>query len=109
MITWRKIGVVISVLWLIGLPIFVMVDSNRRASQFYAWCRSTEPHFASDVTPEQQDEWCSRAAGFMTPTVLVQVLIAGNADTFTIWSLMLGPVAVFWLIFGIILAAVRSV
>jgi len=40
---------------------------------------------------------------------LAQVLVAGNADTFAMWSLMLGPVAVFWIIFGIILVAVRSV
>jgi hypothetical protein len=45
----------------------------------------------------------------MTPSLLVQVLIAGNADTFAMWILMLGPVAVFWLIFGIIFVAVRSV
>ena len=45
----------------------------------------------------------------MTPSLLVQVLIAGNADTFAMWILMLGPVAVFWLIFGIIFVAVRSI
>jgi hypothetical protein len=108
MITWRKIGVV-SALWLIGLPIFVMIDSNRRASEFYTWCRSAESHYATDMTPEQQLEWCSRSARFMTPTVLAQVLIAGDADTFAMWSLMMGPVAVFWVIFGIIFVAVRSV
>jgi hypothetical protein len=102
MITWRKIGVVVSALWLIGLPIFVMIDSNQRASEFYAWCRNAESHYATDMTLEQQLEWCSRSAKFMTPTVLAQVLIAGNADTFAMWSLMLGPVAVSWLIFGII-------
>jgi hypothetical protein len=60
MITWRKIGVVVSVLWLIGLPIFVMFDSNRRASEFYAWCRSAESRYATDMTPEQQLELCTR-------------------------------------------------
>jgi hypothetical protein len=109
MITWRKIGVVVSVLWLIGLPIFVMFDSNRRASEFYAWCRSAESRYATDMTPEQQLELCTRSARFMTPSLLVQVLIAGNADTFAMWILMLGPVAVFWLIFGIIFVAVRSI
>ena len=108
-ITWRKIGVAVSALWLIGLPMFVMLDSNRRANEFYTWCRSAESRYAAEMTPQQQVEWCSRAAGFMTPTVLAQVLVAGNADTFAMWSLMLGPVAVFWLIFGIILVAVRSI
>ena len=107
MISWRKIGVVVSALWLIGLPIFVMFDSNRHASEFYAWCRSVEPRYATDLTPDQQLELCTRSARFMTPSLLVQVLIAGNVDTFAMWILMLGPVAVFWFIFGIASVAVR--
>jgi hypothetical protein len=109
MITWRKIGVVISALWLIGLPVLVMIDSNRRASVFYTWCRTAASRYVADMTPEQQLEWCSRSAGFMTPSVLAQVLVAGNGDTFAMWSLMLGPIAVFWLIFAIILVAMRSI
>jgi hypothetical protein len=107
MITWRKIGVVVSALWLIALPIFVMLDSNRRAGEFFAWCRSAESRYATDMTPEQQLEFCTRSARFMTPSVLAQVLIAGNSDTFTLWILMLGPIAAFWLILGLIFVAVR--
>jgi hypothetical protein len=107
MLTWRKIAVVISVLWLIGLPIFVMFDSNRRASEFYAWCRSVETRYPADMTPEQQLELCTRSAKFMTPSLLLRVLIAGNADTFAMWILMLGPVAAFWLVSIIVYAAVR--
>ncbi len=111
LIRWQKIGVTLSVLWLIALPIFVTVDSNRRAKEFYTWCRSAESKIASDMsssglteTVEQQHEKCWRAARFMTPTVLARTLVAGNADTFTLWSLMLGPIAILWLIAGIILA-----
>jgi hypothetical protein len=105
---WQKIGVTLSVLWLIGLPIYVMVDSNRRASNFYAWCRNAESKIASGMTAQEQHEWCSRSAKFMTPTVLAQVLVAGNADTLTMWFLMLGPIVVFWLIAGIIFTALWS-
>ena len=105
---WQKIGVTLSVLWLIGLPIYVMVDSNRRPSEFYARCRNVESKITFNMTSEEQPEWCSRSAKFMTPTVLAQVLIAGNADTLTMWFFMLGPIVVFWLIGGIIFAAVRS-
>ena len=107
MSAWRKIGVAISVLWMVGLPIYVMMDSNRRANEFYSWCRSKESNFASDLTPEQRHEWCSQSAGFMTPTVLAQVLVAGNSDTLALWSLMLGPLAILWIAGGIILATVR--
>ena len=110
----QKIAVLTSVLWLIGLPIYVMLDSNRRASEFYTWCRTVESKIAADMRPsgfaettEQQHEKCQRAARFMTPTVLAQTLVAGNADTFTLWSLMLGPVAALWLIGAIVFSTVR--
>jgi hypothetical protein len=114
---WQRIGVVISLLWLVGLPIYLMVDSNRRAGDFYTWCRSVESKVASDMrssgrgdladSTEQQHENCWRSARFMTPTVLAYTLIAGDADTATLWSLMLVPLVIFWLIGGIVFATVR--
>ncbi len=104
---WQKIGVLGSLLWLIGLPIYLMTDSNRRASEFYNWCRKVEFNLAFELTAEQQHDTCWRSAKFMTPTVLAQTLIAGNAETVTLWSFMLVPLAIFWGIWGIMLATVR--
>jgi hypothetical protein len=104
---WQKIGALASLLWLIGLPIYLMMDSNRRASEFYNWCQRVESNLAFEMTAEQQHDTCWRSAKFMTPTVLAQTLIAGNADTVTLWSFMLVPLAIFWGIWGIILATVR--
>jgi len=106
---WRKIAVVFSALWMIGLPMYVMMDSNRRASEFYAWCRNVGSNSTSDMTPGQQHEACWRSAKFMTPSVLAQALIAGNADTATLWTFILGPVVILWIVGGIILATVRWV
>jgi hypothetical protein len=89
--------------------IYVMADSNRRASEFCAWCRSLESNSVSDISPEQQHEVCWRSAKFMTPSVLAQTLIAGNADTATMWTFILGPVVILWIVGGIILATVRWV
>jgi hypothetical protein len=104
---WQKIGVVLSIVWTIGLPIYVMVDSNRRASEFYDWCRSRELNYPSDLTPEQKQETCRRSAQFMTPRVLGKTLIAGNADTVTLWTFMLGPVLILWILMGIISVTLR--
>ena len=104
---WQKFGVLVSIVWMIGLPICVMIDSNRRASEFYNMCRKVESNLASAMTTEQQHEACWRSAKFITPTVLAQTLIAGNADTATLWFFMLGPVVIFWAIGGLILATVR--
>ena len=94
---------------MIGLPIYVMIDSNRRASEFYNVCRKVEFNLAFEMTAEQQHEACWRSAKFITPTVLAQTLIAGNADTATLWFFMLAPLVIFWVIGGIILATVRRI
>jgi hypothetical protein len=98
---------VISLFWLVGLPIYLTVDSNRRADEFYKWCQSLGPNISFERTAEQQHEICWRSARFITPKVMAHTLIAGNADTVTLWSLMLAPVAIFWFIGGIVLATLR--
>src|ERR1700724_1275410 len=52
----QKIGVLVSILWMVGLPICVMIDSNRRASEFYDMCRKVESNLGSDLGTEQQHE-----------------------------------------------------
>ena len=106
---WQKFGVLVSIVWMIGLPICVMIDSNRRASEFYNMCRKVESNLASAMTTEQQHEACWRSAKFITPTVLAQTLIAGNADTVTLWFFMLAPLVIFWVIGCIILSTVRRI
>ena len=59
---WQKIGALVSILWMIGLPICVMIDSNRRASEFYNVCRKVESNLGSDLGTEQQHEACWRSA-----------------------------------------------
>ena len=104
----QKIGILLSVIWMIGIPIYVMIDSNRRANEFYGMCRRLESSIVSDPTnAEQQHESCWRSAKFMTPSGLAQTLIAGNADTLTLWFLILGPLVMFWIAGGLVLAAVR--
>ena len=107
---WQKIGVLLSVIWMIGIPIYVMIDSNRRANEFYGMCRRLESSIASDpINAEQQHETCWKSANFMTARVLAQTLIAGNADTLTLWFLILGPLVMFWIAGGLALATVRWV
>ena len=67
MTRWQKIGAVVSVLWLIGLSIFLVVHSTWKT--------------------------------------VVNILVAGNLDTLTLWAVMLGPVVLLWSI-GIVTAEV---
>jgi len=69
MTRWQKIGAVVSVLWLIGLSIFLVVHSTWKT--------------------------------------VVNILVAGNLDTLTLWTMMLGPVALLWSIGIITVEVVR--
>ena len=59
----------VSVLWLIGLPIFLVVLSTWKT--------------------------------------VVNILVAGNLDTLTLWTVMLGPVVLLWSIGIITVEVVR--
>jgi hypothetical protein len=67
MIRWQKIGAGVSVLWLIGLLIFLVVIST----------------------------W--KTVG--------SILVTGNLDTLSLWTVMLGPIVILWSI-GIVTAEV---
>ena len=69
MTRWQKIGAVVSVIWLIGLSIFLVVHSTWK-------------------------------------TVL-NILVAGNLDTLTLWTVMLGPVVILWSIMIVTAEVVR--
>ena len=64
MSSWRKIGLWISILWVVGLLIFLGVVHS-------------------------------------TWKTVLDVLVAGNLDSLTLWTVMLGPVVLLWSI-GII-------
>jgi hypothetical protein len=66
---WQKIGLAISILWLIGLSIFLVVHSTWKT--------------------------------------VVNILVAGNLDTLTLWTVMLGSVVLLWSIGIITVEVVR--
>jgi hypothetical protein len=66
---WQKIGLAISILWLIGLSIYLVVHSTWKT--------------------------------------VVNILVAGNLDTLTLWTMMLAPVVLLWSIGIITVEVVR--
>jgi hypothetical protein len=104
----QKIGVLVSILWMVGLPICVMIDSNRRASEFYDMCRKVEPNIGSDLSTEQQHEVLENREIYDTN---------GTGSDLNRWQrryryfvvLHVRPLVIFWAIGGIILATVRRI
>ena len=103
---WQRIGVVISVLWLIVVPVYLVVHSNMNAGYLYEQCLKT---YLPDLTREEKDDtcWSSSHIGTVNWKIVGSTLIAGNFGTAILWSMMLGPIAIFWLIGSITLGTVR--
>jgi hypothetical protein len=115
---WQRIGVVISVLWLVGFPIYLMVSTNQNASVFYSLCRKIKYDTASsyraagqsdlaDATDKGAHEECWKPAGFTSASKMASDLVAGDAQAAILWAFILVPVVLFWLVGGAVFGIVR--
>jgi hypothetical protein len=114
---WQRVGAVISILWLAGVPIYFMVDQNQSAGRVYESClqdayliygpvgykgdNPTEFHLTS------QRCWETRNRMLVSPMKLIGVLLGQDKESQVIWTAMFVPLALFWLIGGIVITAVR--
>ncbi len=115
---WQRIGAVISVLWLIGSPIYLLVTENEPADRSYAACIEDSLTTSTRMREKgQQDEadawelhsydWCLRAAGYMSPVGLAHAFLEGNYHSAMLWGFLLGPIALLWLVGSLVIGKVR--
>jgi len=115
---WQRIGVLISVLWFVGMPIYLMVDTNNTAEAVYQSCiRSAdlafEPGgFEGDNPGELKsaERRCARSYNNMrmSPRKLMRLLLGREGEeTLTVWTMILVPIVLFWLVGGATFATVR--
>jgi hypothetical protein len=113
---WQRIGVVISAIWLVVVPIYLMVSQNNRASELYGDCfssayrdfgpggyQSNSTNF--DAAKQRCTEVHDKLA--MPPDKLLRFLRGEDKDSWLIWAMMLVPLAAFWMISGLIFSTVR--
>jgi len=115
---WQRIGVLISVIWFVGMPIYLMVDTNNTAEAVYQSCiRSAdlafEPGgFEGDNPGELKsaERRCARSYNNMrmSPRKLMRLLLGREGEeTLTVWTMILVPIVLFWLVGGATFATVR--
>jgi hypothetical protein len=115
---WQRIGVAISVLWLIALPIYLLVTKNEAANKSYAACieeslmtgtrmREVGNQDEADAWERHSNDWCLRGAGYMSPIGLAHVFLEGSYHSAALWGFLLGPIAVLWLVGGLVIGTVR--
>jgi hypothetical protein len=115
---WQRIGVLTSVLWFVGTPIYLMVDTNNTAGAVYQSCiRSAdlafEPGGFEGDNPDElkaAERRCARSfySMRMPPGKLMRLLLGREGEeTLIVWTIILGPIILFWLVGGATFATVR--
>lgn len=109
---WQRIDVVISVLWIIGLPTFLFIDTIRanehgaacfRDFSELSWKLSREGKQAEAAEADRERDKCWNHQGHITPIQAFEPFIKGNIETVIVWA----PVALLWILGGTIFATVR--
>ena len=107
---------VISVLWLIGLPVYIVIKANRWAQYEYSSCLNNLSQANADVRASGQEvpkglegphDFCLEAASFVTASDFARALVDGSSGSARLWRLMLLPIAALWLLGGIGFATLR--
>jgi len=115
---WQRIGVLISVLWFVGMPIYLMVDTTNTAEAVYQSCiRSADlafqpGGFEGDNPGELKsaERQCARSfyTTRMPPGKLMQLLLGREGqETLIVWTMILVPIILFWVVGGATFATVR--
>lgn len=120
---WQRLGVVISVLWLLGAPLYFIAAVNEEAGKVYGMCYST----ASSLPKTEADRTAAKAGclaqldkmGLSVPKLLNTLYTesseprwtagSGSSDRALLWGLLLGPLVIFWMLGGLISGTVRWV
>ena len=87
---WQRIGVVISVLWLLAVPSYVIISSNQFADAYYKGCLDlayrTRLNSAKELNAAIQDCSTTRSELAVTPTKALKVYCWRNI-TVKVWLL----------------------
>lgn len=112
---WQRIGVVTSVLWIVGLPLLIVVESNRYQGGVLSSCVATAyetsngfPQESSLRTAERE---CLRrySALSISPQLLLRLLTFKQAreQGVSLWATLLVPILLLWLSGGMVAMVIR--
>jgi hypothetical protein len=105
--------VVISVLWLIASATYFIATKNEAAGKSYAACIESSRMTGTRLRRRgrrlgsHSNDWCLRAAGYMSPVGLAHALLEGSYDSAVLWGFLLGPIALLWLVGSLVIGTVR--
>ena len=98
---WQRIGVVLSVLWIVGYPIYSFIDENESNERAYRTCLKihTEYFPNPDLSSADIHARCQKTAFELTGPILAN-------ENFWILGVA-APLAIFWILGGLTLWSAR--
>jgi len=105
---WGRLGIVISVFWLVGAPLWAIHDTNTRAVDAYGSCYSgaSSIQYPNEADRQRQLDWCHsllESMQFKWETIRY----ANESDTGVAALMYFGPLVAFWLVGRTILGTIR--
>jgi hypothetical protein len=105
---WQRIGVVISLLWIVVFGIWVLREHNNSIGRAYSQCLEREMKYFPERPFDQAGEKCAYVfVDFIQPSDILNV--SGHKIVPFFWLIVLLPVAVFWILGGATLWIIRWV
>jgi hypothetical protein len=98
---WQRIGVVLSVLWLVGLPLYLGQQQNSLMLDGRINCNE-----GTTLPLGPQRDAAERHCEQLFPTVTFTDMFSGESAT-VLWAFTLVPVALLWVVGSIIIVTLR--
>jgi hypothetical protein len=110
---WQRLGIVVSVLWLVGAFIYLMAEWNRMARTTYELCYGmvvSNTSYKTEADRDQAKAFClaTLEEGSMAPTKLLHLLFTTHDENQNIaWIILLVPLAILWVLGATIIGTAR--
>jgi hypothetical protein len=111
---WQRIGVAISVLWILAVPSYFVISSNRAAGEYYRQCIPDAGIHGGTFNREDFEKDMQRCAATerewaISPARIMQDLLfqGDSSEGQLLWGMILVPIVIFWIIGGIVFATLR--
>ena len=110
---WQRLGIVLSVLWALAGPLWLLIDTNTRADQEFQRCLRLATSISDDYEDAAKREQAYNRMSdrcqhtFLVSTTSLPQMFA-DEDTKKFLALMIGgPIAALWLLGWIVIGTCR--
>jgi hypothetical protein len=110
---WQRLGIVLSVLWTITCPIWLVIDTNTRASHDFESCLHlagsiSDDYENADKRAQVYDRMSNRCQHtYLASTTSLSQMIADEDNKKFLARMIGGPIAATWLLSSIVIVTFR--